>query len=118
MKPLGRRPFLLDVIESLSDFSRYRLVVAPMLFMLKPGLAERLRAFVEKGGTLVLSHLSGWVNETNLVSRGGLPGGAQYFDRMYSMLGTRALRHAASTSAETWSSCLRTARIRQSSHAS
>jgi beta-galactosidase len=64
-----------DVIESLSDFGRYRLVVAPMLFMLKPGVAERLQAFVEGGGTLVLSYLSGWVNETNLVFRGGLPGG-------------------------------------------
>lgn len=36
----------LDVIESLSDFSKYRLLVCPMLLMLKPGVAERLKAFV------------------------------------------------------------------------
>jgi beta-galactosidase len=45
-----------------------------MLFMMKPGVAERLRAFVERGGTLVLTYLSAVVNETNLVFRGGLPG--------------------------------------------
>jgi beta-galactosidase len=43
-----------DVVEGLSDFSRCRVVVAPMLFLLKPGVAERLEAFVEGGGTLVL----------------------------------------------------------------
>jgi beta-galactosidase len=74
-RPFWKLGIGVDVIESLSDFARYRLVVAPMLFMLKPSVAERLRAFVEKGGTLVLSYLSGWVNETNLVFRGGLPGG-------------------------------------------
>ena len=36
-------------------------VVAPMLFMLKPGVAERLAAFVKGGGTLVLTYLSGIV---------------------------------------------------------
>jgi beta-galactosidase len=64
-----------DVIESLSSFDRYRLVVAPMLFMLKPGVAERLVAYVKGGGTLVLTYLSGIVNETNIVFRGGWPGG-------------------------------------------
>jgi beta-galactosidase len=46
-----------------------------MLYMLKPGVAERLAAFVKAGGTLVLTYLSGIVNETNLVFRGGWPGG-------------------------------------------
>ena len=46
-----------------------------MLFMLKPGVAERLEAFVKGGGTLVLTYLSAIVNETELVFRGGWPGG-------------------------------------------
>ena len=74
-RPFWKLGIGVDVVESLSDFGRYRLVVAPMLFMLKPGVAERLRGFVEKGGTLVLTYLSAAVNETNLVFRGGLPGG-------------------------------------------
>ena len=63
------------MIESLSSFDRYKLVVAPMLFMLKPGVVERLLAWVKGGGTLVLTYLSGIVDETNIVFRGGWPGG-------------------------------------------
>ena len=71
----GSSAIRVDVIESLSAFDRYKLVVAPMLFMLKPGVADRLEAFVKGGGTLVLTYLSGIVNETNIVFRGGWPGG-------------------------------------------
>ena len=73
-RPFWKLGIGVDVIESLSDFKPYRLVVAPMLFMLKPGVAARLEAFVEGGGTLVLTYLSGIVNETNIVFRGGWPG--------------------------------------------
>jgi len=73
-RPFWKLGISVDVIESLSPFDRYRLVVAPMLFMLKPGVVERLNAFVTGGGTLVLTYLSGVVNETGLVHRGGLPG--------------------------------------------
>jgi len=74
-RPFWKLGIPVDVIESLSDFTRYRLVVAPMLFMLKPGVADRLDAFVKGGGTIVLTYLSGVVNETELVLRGGWPGG-------------------------------------------
>jgi beta-galactosidase len=73
-RPFWKLGVPVDVIESLSPFDRYRLVVAPMLFMLKPGVAERLKAFVQGGGTLLLTYLSGVVGESGLVWRGGLPG--------------------------------------------
>lgn len=72
--PCWRAGIPVDVIESLSDFSRYRLLIAPMLFLLKPGVASRLRAFVEQGGTLVLTYLSGIVDDTNRCFRHGWPG--------------------------------------------
>jgi beta-galactosidase len=74
-RPFWKLGVSVDVVESLSAFDRYRLVVAPMLFMLKPGVADRLKAFVKGGGTLVLTYLSGIVNETELAFRGGWPGG-------------------------------------------
>ena len=74
-RPFWKLGIPVDIIESLSDFTRYRLIVAPMLFMLKPGVAGRLEAFVKSGGTLVLTYLSGVVNETELALRGGWPGG-------------------------------------------
>ena len=36
-----------------TDYSGYSLVVAPMLYMTKPGVAERLTEYVKAGGTLV-----------------------------------------------------------------
>jgi beta-galactosidase len=44
-----------DIIDMDQDFSSYKLIVAPMLYMLKPGTADRLKDFVKKGGQLVLT---------------------------------------------------------------
>lgn len=63
-----------DVIDSAQDFSPYRLLIAPMLYMLKPGVAKRLREFVEQGGTLVTTYVTGYVNENDLCFLGGFPG--------------------------------------------
>lgn len=65
----------LSVLESACDFSGYKLLVAPMLFMMKPGVMERLVQFVEEGGTLVMTYLSAYVDENNLCFYGGNPGG-------------------------------------------
>jgi beta-galactosidase len=66
--------YVSDVVAFDADLSRYKLVVAPVLYLLKPGEAERLRAFVENGGTLVVSYFSGIADETDLVFTGGYPG--------------------------------------------
>lgn len=64
----------MDIISPLADFSRYKVLVAPMLYMLKPGVAARLRAFVQGGGHLVATYLTGYVNENTLCWLGGFPG--------------------------------------------
>jgi beta-galactosidase len=74
-RPFWKLGVPVDVVESLTSFDGYRLIVAPMLFMLKPGVVERLKSFVGGGGTLLLTYLSGIVDENNLVLRGGWPGG-------------------------------------------
>jgi hypothetical protein len=56
------------------DFSGYKLLVAPMLYMLKPGVAERIEKFVKEGGTLVTTYCSGMVDENDLCYLGGFPG--------------------------------------------
>ncbi len=66
----------LAVIDSDQDFSRYKLLVLPMLFMFKPGVVERLRRFAEAGGTVVGTYFTGYVDENNNCSAGGNPGGA------------------------------------------
>jgi beta-galactosidase len=64
----------LDVIDSTCDFSSYRLLIAPMLYMLRPGVAEKIEAFVANGGTFVTTYWSGITNENDLCFLGGFPG--------------------------------------------
>ncbi|MCX2497490.1 beta-galactosidase [Plesiomonas shigelloides] len=64
-----------DIIEQLSDFNPYKIIVAPMLYLVKPGVAERLEEFVENGGTLVVTYWSGIVDQNDLCFLGGFPGG-------------------------------------------
>jgi len=68
-----------DIIDSTrhkteGGLGGYDLIVAPMLYMLRPGFAEALIDFVEKGGTLVTSYATGYVNENDLCFRFGFPG--------------------------------------------
>lgn len=74
------RPFFsagvdVDVLSSQDDFARYKLLVAPMLYMLKPGVAERIEQFVAAGGTFVTTFLSGVVDQSDLCFTTGFPGG-------------------------------------------
>lgn len=63
-----------DVLSSREDFSGYQILVAPMLFLLHEGVAERLRDFTEQGGQLIATYLTGYVNEQTLCYLGGFPG--------------------------------------------
>lgn len=63
-----------DVIDMEQDPARYDLVIAPMLYMVRPGVAERLSAWVAAGGTLVATYWSGVVDENDLCFLGGFPG--------------------------------------------
>lgn len=63
-----------DVISSEADFQNYRLLIAPQLYMLKPGVADKLRHFVANGGILAATVYTGMVGESNLVITGGWPG--------------------------------------------
>jgi beta-galactosidase len=73
-RALWKRSIPCDVPNQDQDFSKYKLVAAPWLYMIKPGTAERLEAFVRQGGTLVLTFLSGMVNESDLCFQNGFPG--------------------------------------------
>ncbi|RIX60409.1 beta-galactosidase [Paenibacillus nanensis] len=63
-----------DVVSMDADFSKYKLVIAPMLYMVRPGVGERIERFVELGGTFVGTYWSGVVDENDLCFLGGFPG--------------------------------------------
>lgn len=74
-RALRRLGLDVDVIDSEQDFSAYRLLAVPLLYMFRAGVAERLRGFVAEGGTLVLGYFSGVVDETDLCYLGETPHG-------------------------------------------
>ncbi|MDL4839063.1 beta-galactosidase [Aquibacillus rhizosphaerae] len=63
-----------DMIGVDEDLSKYEIVIAPVLYMVKKGYAKKVETFVENGGTFVTTFFSGIVNENDLVTLGGYPG--------------------------------------------
>jgi len=63
-----------DIIDMQCDFSQYKLLIAPMLYMVRQGVAERIEKFVESGGTFVTTYWSGIVDDNDLCFPGGFPG--------------------------------------------
>jgi beta-galactosidase len=62
-----------DVItpDKCGDLSRYKAVVAPMQYMMGEGMMDSLRRFVENGGVLVSTYITGLVDENDLMHLGG-----------------------------------------------
>jgi beta-galactosidase len=56
---LFRNQVSLDVVSPTDDWSQYRLLVAPSLVLVNDALVEKLADFARRGGTLVLTCLSG-----------------------------------------------------------
>ncbi|RIP93037.1 beta-galactosidase trimerization domain-containing protein, partial [Salmonella enterica] len=73
-RPFWEQGIAVDIINADCDLSGYALVIAPMLYMVRDGFAERAEAFVRAGGYFVATYWSGIVNETDLCHPGGFPG--------------------------------------------
>ena len=52
-----------DIIGVDYDFSKYKIVVAPLLHLLKPGLKDAVQDFVRKGGIFISTYFSGVIDE-------------------------------------------------------
>lgn len=63
-----------DMISVEEQFDQYEIVVAPVMYMVKPGFAEKVEQFVADGGTFITTFFSGIVNENDIVTTGGYPG--------------------------------------------
>lgn len=63
-----------DVVPVTADLTRYDVVVAPLLHMIKGDLVGRLEAVAERGGTVVTGVLSGRVDEDDNAFLTDVPG--------------------------------------------
>ncbi|MFE1439044.1 beta-galactosidase [Streptomyces sp. NPDC058739] len=68
------RHLTVDFAHPEADLTAYPLVVVPALYLMTKAAGDNLRAYVEQGGTLVVSYFSGIVDEHDAVHEGAYPG--------------------------------------------
>ena len=74
-RPLAAQNVTLDIISADESLDGYKLVIAPTLLVLNDQRVAHLKAFVEKGGHLVLTLRSGMKDEYNALLPTPQPGG-------------------------------------------
>jgi beta-galactosidase len=62
-----------DFVKPTDDFSKYDIIIAPVLYMLKDTVADNIKKFVSNGGTFLTTFFSGYVDENDRVKIGGYP---------------------------------------------
>jgi beta-galactosidase len=62
-----------DFVQPEGDWSQYKLVVAPVLYMLTEAAANNVRQYVRSGGMLLTTYFSGIVDENDRIQLGGYP---------------------------------------------
>ncbi len=63
-----------DVVTTRAEFSRYDVLITPVLHMVPATLAKDLTRYAETGGHLVTTYFSGVVDENDHIWLGGYPG--------------------------------------------
>lgn len=71
---INKKNIAVDVIGIEEDFSKYKIVIAPVLYMTKYDVDRRLRDYVKNGGVFITTYFSGFTDEHDLVIQGGYPG--------------------------------------------
>jgi beta-galactosidase len=72
-KPLFDCNITVDFAHPESDLSRYKLVIAPNLYLVNEQSVANINRYVTNGGTLVMSFFSGIVDENEHIRLGGYP---------------------------------------------
>lgn len=72
-KAFHNKNISVDFIRPTDDLSKYDVVVAPVLYMLKENVSDNIKAFVSAGGTFITTFFSGYVDENDRVKLGGYP---------------------------------------------
>ena len=71
---LWRAGIACDLAPPAADLSGYRLVLVPAVYLMSGDAAAALRGYVEAGGHLVVTFLSGIADQFHRVRTGGYPG--------------------------------------------
>ena len=71
--PIWEANLAVDVISPEAPLEGYAVVVAPALYQISQTESDRLKQYVEKGGTLVMSYFSGVADKRDHIWLGGYP---------------------------------------------
>ena len=63
-----------DMLHMDADFTKYDVILAPVLYMVKEGVSEKIEQFVQQGGSFVTTMMSGIVDQSDNAHLGGYPG--------------------------------------------
>lgn len=74
-RALRRLGLNVDIVDQSGSLNEYKFVAAPMQYLFHEGFAEKIRAFVENGGTFVMTYWAGVVDESDRCFLGGRPHG-------------------------------------------
>ena len=67
-----------DIVSSDADWSGYRIICAPMLYLLHDGIGRKIADFVASGGQFMATYATGYVDKTTLANLDGFPGQGLY----------------------------------------
>ena len=72
---LRRLGLNVDLKDQTCDLSPYKLVIAPMVYLFRDDFDQKVKKYVEEGGTVVVTFWSGIVDESDRCFLGGTPHG-------------------------------------------
>ncbi len=72
-QPLYERNITVDFAHPESDLSKYKLVIAPNLYLVNDASVKNINQYVANGGNLVMSFFCGMVDENEHIHLGGYP---------------------------------------------
>ncbi|MDQ6721865.1 MAG: beta-galactosidase trimerization domain-containing protein, partial [Candidatus Dormibacteraeota bacterium] len=72
-RPLFEANVTTDFARPTDDLSRYKLVIAPSMYLVSDAAAANVAAYVEGGGNLLMSFFSGIVDSNDHIRLGGYP---------------------------------------------
>lgn len=73
-RALTRLGVSVDIVPSEGDFSEYRLVIAPLLYLTDQAMVQKLKSFTAQGGAILFGPHSGIKNKANIIVEDSFPG--------------------------------------------
>ena len=63
-----------DIVAFGADLKKYKVIVAPLVYMMKDGVAEKMKEFTAQGGTVIATYMTGIADENDRCIYGAYPG--------------------------------------------